>query len=202
MVNIQNIFEEEEEVIYERFSFVVLVMIVYYAIAYYGIAGLPFSKVHFVLIVLALHVVQIAFVYKFWCEGQTMIMWAIVILPMFLYLFAIKYRQHMKKKKASQMNQMLYQMQQGKQPKMNSLYNQDTSTTGVQNALMKSQAQPSPTTIPTLHAQNAQNYYAAPQQQMGPQVNAYGDYVTQFNAQNATPFASNNLNPFSSMSPF
>lgn len=208
MFRFQNIFDEQEEVIYERFSFVLIAMLFYYAVSYYGIAGLPFSKIHIVICILAGHIVQVCIIRKLWIEQQTMLMWGVIIVPMLLYLFLIKYKRHMQRKKAMSMNNMIYQMQQENQPSLGGLYNQDTSVAGVQNSIIKQTAHPisapPPQAIPNLHQQRSQNFYTpSANQQMGGQVPMYGDYVSQYNPENASPFSLDSLNPFSnSMSPF
>lgn len=206
MIEFQNPFDESEEAFYERFSFVLLIMLAYYAVSYYGLTGLPLQKIHIVICLLIAHVVQITLVRKLWIEQQTILMWAVIFVPMFLYLFLIKYKQHMKRKKALNMNQMLYQMQQQNQPNLGGLYNQDTSVSGIQNSILKKNAQPITAppaqTIPNLHQQQTQNYYT-PSQQMGAQVPMYGGYAQNYNAQNTSPFSWDSLNPFShTMSPF
>ncbi len=175
MVELSNIFEEESEEIAKRFSTVLIFIFLYYQIAYYYIikdkgqcSSLPSLQV--VIMVLALNIAHIVFIKNLYDTEKYSYMWLASVLPLFLYFMYNKYMAYQRR-----MNFYMYkQMQQNQStPQM---FNEDTTVTGVQNQIMKTNQ---PDNVPE-----------------------YGSYIKRYNANQGSvmdqpqPLSSGTLNPY------
>jgi uncharacterized membrane protein YhaH (DUF805 family) len=200
----ENIFNEDDDTVFHRFSTITLCLFIYHIITYYGILkyhmkcqNLP--NFYVILLLIIFHIIQVIMIKKLHDEEQWIWMWILVIGPMFFYVCVMHYYDYLKKEQSKRINLMLYQMQQQNQPTL----------------LTQAQQQPPPNGLYTdPNSPLVQNYLNVPPQNLNPvQMNAimnsndipaYGDYVSQFNSMNmAQPFNKSALNPYvEHISPF
>ena len=143
VINWSNIFDEREEGLCERFSSIVFVLFAYFMICYWVIMKNLYKCTHlpdlpYILIIIVLHIAHI-FVLKwlFNKQGVSLVLVLAAFGPMILFIIFCKYMENSKKTTATRLQQMLYQMQKQNQPILNQP--QDTTPTGMHNAMLKQQ---------------------------------------------------------------
>lgn len=195
-----NIFEEENDEFFGRFSTMVIILFAYYAVSYYGILyfnmkcqNLPSFTV--VLLLIVLHIAQVAWLKQCFEGGNTTAAWLLIFVPALVLVLTFRYLDNQKKEQNKRLNLMLYQMQQQQQP-----------GTFNPSAMQQQQMQQHQPAGQTLSPHNIdQLLHTAPgalnNQQMNTlmtsnNVPGYGDYMAQ-------PYDANGLNPYSNLvSPF
>lgn len=202
----ENIFDEPEENYFHRFSIMIIVLFVYYAITYYGLLKYHLKCLNLpdfttIIILIIFHLIQVIAIKKLHSDEQWIWVWVLIILPVFLYIIILRYYDYMRKNQADKLNLMLYQMQQQNQPIVPS---------NVQFQPQQNTTPPMPQfpaqmpTNPLMQQQMMANQSASNMMDMP----AYGDYVSQYNSINqpmmnmAQPFG-NSFNPYAeNYSPF
>ena len=172
-----NIFNESQDNLIGRFSTLIILMFVYYAISYYGLLKCNFNcqnlpNFSVIVLLIIFHIGQVIWLRKIHEDELTI--WCVLIAfgPVAAYLGILKYYEYMRKQQAQQMNLMLYQMQQQNQPQ------QIPQQSQPQPQLQQQQQQPQslvhpPTSVPNpaIQIPVAQN--------TNPETPMYTDYISQ-----------------------
>lgn len=184
---IDNIFSEPEEQIWKRFSTIAIFSYLYYQTGYYMILkktyprcpNLPNYAVFFAL--MFAHVVQIVLIFNFHSEDKYSYAWMLAIIPLLLYKLYMRYSKSVFDDEEKRLQYLLYKLQsQNKMPGQPPMFDQDTTTTGIQNQMLKQNYQPGNVN----HQEMIDIVNAA-------QVPNYADYVSNFNHP-----SQNNLDPY------
>jgi len=113
IMNIYNIFNEEEEFIGYKFSTVLLFIFIYYSLSYYFLMKSPVQKPHVskMMIMLILHIIHIILLKFLHQRENYMYMWIAAIVPLVIYMLYSKYQKHIQDKEDAKMAAMYAQMQ-------------------------------------------------------------------------------------------
>lgn len=89
-----NLFNEQG-VIYEQFTFMMIIKFIYHTIFYFGITAKDIEKPQFnyVLLFIIFHMLQIYLVKYFHVNKKIWYAWAVILVPSFIYLAYTKYQE-------------------------------------------------------------------------------------------------------------
>lgn len=204
MVEITNIFEEGEENFWYRWSTLLIFTFIYYQVGYYLLLNktakcrnLPSLQV--LIFIIVFHLLQVFAIFKLYQDEKFIAIWCVIIIPLIAYMMYCNYSKRIKEEQERKLQYMLYKLQS---KKASNLFDQDTTTTGMQNQMIRDQ-----NTNDLLHIkpQNLNH------QEMKDIINSqngvgYGDYISQYDAKNSAETILNTLDPynkqFSALSPF
>ena len=193
MVDINNIFEESQQVIWQRLSTILIFTFIYYQLGYYILLknnakcdNLP--QLNTIIFILVFHIIQVIVLFNLLNEEKYFYMWLVSITPLLIYVLYRNYMKNKQREEAQKLQYMLYQLQSNQKPEP--LFHQDTSTTGIQNQLLKNGMDPLKVPPQNLSHNQMKNIIDSKN------VPGYGDYISQYNSNNDQYILSETLDPY------
>lgn len=121
MIDFSNIFDEEEDNIFTRFSSVVFFVFIYYSLSYYFLINnkdkcLQKPKFINIFILIILHIIHVIVLKVLHNNELYSYMWILAILPLILFMFYNKYEENRMKREKEKMDKMYEQFKHQQQP--------------------------------------------------------------------------------------
>lgn len=174
MFRLDQLFNDPESFLFYKFSVMIMSMFVFYSLSYYVLAPRKFKKpdISYVLIVMIIHIIQVVFIKYFYDQEKYYICWAIILVPVLLYIAYSKYTERQEMYEKMRYMQFM-QLQQAQQAQNGQQSDSKTETPGnfmVNPSPQFSSAQAPPQTVMQQMYQKPNMPFNTQQQMMQPQM--------------------------------
>lgn len=200
-VDIQNVFGEKEPLC-ERFSTFVITALIFHVLVYWALTKHKLNSVQCrsrlpvlssILTFIVAHLLQTVIVYKYYGTSP-LACWAIYLVPAILFILWYKYYENDRLKEAEELEKYRTMIRKRLMPNTSQLFSQDTTATGLQNQILKTQADNSSIIVPPQNLHHSQVYDVIPQHS----TPTYNDYVASQQTSMLQPYDRlQSMNPFS-----
>jgi len=145
-IELNNLFDESQDSMTDRFSTVLICFYVVYQLFFYVILKKDFGckrlpDLTIIIFVFLIQFIQIIIIYKLYLDSQTLYLWLVLFIPPILYVIFRNYFERKRKRESKKLQYLLYKLQSEQNNKnLHNVFNADTTTTGIHSQLIKQNA--------------------------------------------------------------